>query len=81
MPTNESRFAAASTSPFFAGSGRCCNNAAIGTMKKPPVNPSNDSRTSTAFMDKPGTDSPAETSDMPKAPSGTRPYSIFPPER
>ena len=58
MPTNDSRFAAASTSPFFAGSGRCCNSAAMGTMKKPPVNPSNDSRTSAAFTDKPGNGQP-----------------------
>src|SRR6185503_12424109 len=81
LPTNEHQFAAAKTSPLDSRAGLCCNNAAIGTMKNPPLNPSN-ARNTNAFVNVGwGNASKEENSDRPTAPSGTRPYSIFPPDK
>ena len=38
-PTNDHQLAVACTCPLFSRLGRCCNSAAIGTMKKPPAKP------------------------------------------
>src|ERR1700744_4338755 len=80
-PTNEIQLAIACTCPRFSAAGRGCNKADTGTMKNPPAKPSNASRTMDVDKCAQGQTSSDENSARPKAPSGTRPYSILPPDK
>ena len=81
MPTNDSRLPTASTAPFRPGSGRCCMIAETGTMKKPPKNPRIVRYVSDCPNVRPARPRNALNTVRPIAPSGTSPYSIFPPDR